>query len=193
MKSRFWIALAVLAAVLGASFSAAEEAAAPPVVGHYVGVKNCKKCHNSPRKGAQYKAWTDAKHSQAFLVLGTPKALEIATAKGIKDPQKAKECLECHVTGYGEAADKFEATYSDSAGVGCESCHGPGSGYNKSSMMKDIRAKKTDGKAQGLVHPTKEVCAKCHNERATGGKFVNWPADSAKIAHPIPAGAETAE
>jgi hypothetical protein len=58
--------------------------------------------------------------------------------------------------------------------------------------MKEIRAKKVDGATLGLVMPTKDVCAKCHNEKATGGKHVDWPADSAKIAHKIPPGAETA-
>ncbi|MBI5167916.1 MAG: cytochrome c family protein [Candidatus Eisenbacteria bacterium] len=189
MKSRLWIGLAVVTAIFAASFTSAQEGEAPAVVGHYVGVKNCKKCHSSAAKGAQYKQWSESKHSQAFLVLASPKALEIAAAKGIKDPQKAKECLECHVTGYGADASMFEATYSDSAGVGCESCHGPGSGYYKSSTMKAIKAGTQDGKALGLVMPTKEVCAKCHNERGTSGKPVNWPADSAKIAHPVPAGA----
>lgn len=187
MKARLWIGLTVMAAVCAASFTAAQEGEAPAVVGHYVGVKNCKKCHNSPAKGAQYKVWTESKHSQAFIVLGTPKALEIAAAKGIKDPQKAKECLECHVTGHGAEASMFEASYSDSAGVGCESCHGPGSGYFKSSTMKALRAGTADMKAVGMTLPTKETCAKCHNERGTGGKHVDWPADSAKIAHPYPA------
>lgn len=188
MKARVWIGLVVMAAVCAASFTAAQEGEAPAVVGHYVGVKNCKKCHSSAAKGAQFKQWSESKHSQAFLVLASPKALEIAAAKGIKDPQKAKECLECHVTGHGADASMFEATYSDSAGVGCESCHGPGSGYYKSSTMKAIKAGTTDGGPLGLVKPTKEVCAKCHNERGTSGKHVDWPADSAKIAHPAPAG-----
>ena len=40
----------------------------------------------------------------------------------------------------------------------------------------------------GLVMPTEKTCAKCHNEKGTGGKFVDWKADSAKIDHSIPAG-----
>lgn len=42
----------------------------------------------------------------------------------------------------------------------CEGCHGPGSEYKRSSVMKD--AKKA--RAAGLVDPPKEFCAKCHRD-----------------------------
>ena len=175
-----WIAL-VACAVIAAGFATAgaEDAPAPK----YVGAGKCKMCHNSVRKGAQFKVWSESKHSHAFEVLGTPKALEIATAKGVKDPQKAPECLQCHVTGYGEPAD--------SLGVGCETCHGPGGNYYTMSVMKDIRSGKSKPEEFGLRMPTKDTCAKCHNEKSPSGKAVNWSADSTKIAHPIPPGAET--
>jgi len=181
----------VLAAlgVAGIAF-AAGEIAAP--ANQYLGAAKCKTCHNSAKKGAQYKVWTDSKHAHAFLDLASPKALEIATKAGIKDPQKAPECLQCHVTGSGEPKDHFAATFSDSLGVQCESCHGAGSNYYKSATMKEIRSHKSEPAKYGLNMPTKQTCAKCHNEKATGGKFIDWPADSTKIAHPIPPGAESA-
>ena len=182
-----WVVL-VVGAVIAAGFATAGAEDAPS---QYVGAGKCKMCHNSARKGAQYKVWSDSKHAHAFEALASPKALEIATAKGVKDPQKAPECLQCHVTGYGDPKDHFAATFSDSSGVGCESCHGAGSKYYTRTVMLDIRSGKSKPEEFGLRMPTKETCAKCHNEKSPSGKSVDWPADSAKIAHPIPAGAET--
>jgi hypothetical protein len=106
----------------------------------------------------------------------------------VEDPQKAAECLQCHVTGYGEPANHFVTARADSEGVGCESCHGPGSAYWPKLKMSEIRAHKAAPEKYGLTIPTKEVCAKCHNEKSPAGTLVDWPADSAKIAHPIPKG-----
>jgi hypothetical protein len=198
MKRMTWVgvltALGVASLALAAETTTTTTTTTTGPVAQYLGAAKCKTCHNSAKKGAQFKVWSDSKHAHAFLELASPKALEIAAKAGIKDPQKAPECLSCHVTGAGEPADHFAASFSDSAGVQCESCHGAGSNYYKMAAMKEIRADKTPASAAkyGLLMPTKQTCAKCHNEKATNGKFVEWPADSAKIAHPIPPGAETA-
>jgi len=166
-------------------FAFAQEAASGPM---YVGVKRCKTCHNLEKGGAQYTKWTESKHSKAFETLASPKALEIAKEKGIADPQKADECLSCHVTGHGEPADHFKESFVAADGVGCESCHGAGSNYLKKSVMQGIRDKSMKADDYGLTMPTEKTCAKCHNEKATGGKPVDWKADSTKIAHGIPEG-----
>jgi cytochrome c554/c'-like protein len=182
--------LFLVVALGAASLAFADDIAKP--VRQYVGVAKCKTCHNSAKKGAQYKVWSESKHSHAFLELGTPKALEIAAKhEGVKDPQTSPECLQCHVTGFGEPSDHFAASLSESLGVQCESCHGPGSAYFPRHTMLEIRSKQAKPEQYGLVMPTKETCAKCHNEKSPSGKFVDWPADSAKIAHPIPPGAES--
>jgi Cytochrome c554 and c-prime len=162
--------------------------AAAPAAPMYVGVKRCKMCHNLEKGGAQYTKWTESKHSHAFEVLASPKALEIAKEKGIADPQKADECLGCHVTGHGEPADHFKESFVATDGVGCESCHGAGSNYMKKSVMEGVRGKTMKAEDYGLTMPTEKTCAKCHNEKATGGKFVSWKEDSTKIAHGIPEG-----
>ena len=189
MKRFGWVAALLALGVAGVAFAAAETT---PAV-QFLGAGKCKACHMYAKKGAQYKVWSESKHAQAFAVLASPKALEIAKAKGVADPQKAAECLQCHVTGYGEKADHFAASFSESLGVQCESCHGAGSSYYKRTVMIDARAHKIDPASVGLQMPTKETCAHCHNEKGTSGKFVDWPADSAKIAHPIPPGAEAAD
>ncbi|HEX5031031.1 MAG TPA: cytochrome c family protein [Candidatus Eisenbacteria bacterium] len=166
--------------------ASAEEAAKPAPI--FVGVKKCKTCHNSEKGGAQYTKWTESKHSKAFEVLASEKALAIAKEKGIADPQKADECLQCHVTGHGEPAEHFGAGYLATDGVGCESCHGAGSNYIKMKTMQGLRDGTIKPEDVGFRMPNKETCAHCHNEKATGGQFVDWPADSAKISHGIPAG-----
>jgi hypothetical protein len=185
---RFTMVLAV--ALIAWSGYAYAQAAGPPV---YVGVKRCKTCHNLEKGGAQYTKWTESKHSKAFETLATPKALEIAKAKGIADPQKSEECLSCHVTGGGEPADHFKESFVAADGVQCETCHGAGSNYLKKSVMEGIRGKTMKADDYGLTMPTEKTCAKCHNEKATGGKFVDWKADSSKIAHAIPAGFKRGE
>ncbi len=179
-KATLWIAACLIA---WSGLAQAEEA------NHqYVGVKKCKTCHNSEKGGAQFKVWSESKHAKAFETLATPKAMEIAKEKGIADPQKADECLSCHVTGHGEAAEKFTASFVAEDGVGCESCHGAGSDYRKKSVMQGIRDEKMKAADYGLVVPTQETCDKCHNEKGTGGKKIVFKEAYEKIKHDIPEG-----
>ena len=185
-----WAGMLVIGAygVAGAEEAAKVDATAKPAAATYVGVKKCKTCHNSEKGGAQFTKWTEAKHSKAYEVLASEKGLAIAKEKGIADPQKADECLQCHVTGHGEPADHFGASYLATDGVGCESCHGAGSNYIKMKTMQGVRDGTIKAEDVGLKMPTKETCDHCHNEKATGGKFVDWAKDSTTIAHPIPPG-----
>jgi hypothetical protein len=166
-------------------FATAAEKSADPL---YVGVKKCKTCHKAEAGGAQFKIWSESKHAKAFETLATPKAMEIAKEKGIADPQKADECLSCHVTGHGEPAEKFKTTFVAADGVGCESCHGAGSNYLKKSVMQGIRDEKMKAEEHGLLAVTQETCDKCHNEKGTGGKKVDFKEAYEKIKHPIPEG-----
>lgn len=171
-------------ALLWSGVAMAQGKAAPM----YVGTKGCKGCHNNEKAGGQFAKWTASKHSGAFATLASPKALEIAKAKGIADPQKADECLSCHVTGHGKPAESFKATYVAADGVGCESCHGAGSDYKASKTMQGIRDKTLKAADYGLVMPTRETCKNCHNEKSPTYKALKFPEDSTKISHAIPAG-----
>jgi hypothetical protein len=148
----------------------------------FVGSGKCKMCHNSEAKGAQFKKWSEGPHANAFATLGSDKAKEVAAAKGIDDPQKAPECLKCHVTGHGMAADKLTDKYNAEEGVGCESCHGAGGDYWKMSVMKD----QAQSVAAGLVIPTEETCTGCHNPENPTHPGFNYEEYLAKIAHPNP-------
>ncbi|UCD57238.1 MAG: cytochrome c family protein [Candidatus Hydrogenedentota bacterium] len=177
MKGFSLVLTILFAVVLAGLFSA------PATAEHnYVGVKGCKMCHMSPAKGAQYKLWEESKHSRAYSDLASDKAKEVASAKGIGNPQESPECLKCHVTGYGSDPSMFEATYTKEEGVGCESCHGPGKDYKNVKIMKDVE----QAKANGLIIPTEETCKKCHNPESPTFKGFNFEERKAEIAHPRP-------
>jgi len=185
MTSHRVISLLGAVALTAISFAAAR---ADKPASQYVGAAKCRRCHTSSKIGGQYKVWLESKHAHAFLALASDSAKSFAAKKGVTDPQNAAECLQCHVTGAGEPADHFVTARADSEGVGCESCHGAGSAYWQKVTMEEIRSGKSSPDKYGLTIPTKETCAKCHNDKSPAGTLVNWPADSAKIAHPIPKG-----
>ena len=153
---------------------------------NYVGAAKCKMCHNSAAKGQQFTKWTESPHSKAYATLAGDAAKKIAAEKGIADPQKADECLRCHVTGHGAPAAKLTDKYKAEDGVGCESCHGPGGGYWKMTVMKD-RSKSV---AAGLVLPNEKTCVVCHNSDSPSFESFDFSAMSAKIAHPNPKAAK---
>lgn len=153
----------------------------------YVGAARCKMCHKKQKSGAQYVKWQNSKHSKAYATLASPEAKKIAKAKGIADPQKAKECLKCHVTAYDAPAKALGKKYSIEDGVGCESCHGPGSLYKKKKTMKALRAGKLDPATVGLIKPTEKTCRGCHNEESPSFKEFDFEKMKEKIAHPVPA------
>ena len=148
----------------------------------YVGAEKCKMCHNSAAKGAQFAKWTESKHSKAYAALASEEAKEIAKAKGIADPQKAAECLKCHVTGAGAPADQLTDKYKVTDGVSCESCHGPGGDYSPMAIMKDP----AKAAAAGMLTPDEATCKGCHNPESPTFKSFDFAAASAAIAHPYP-------
>lgn len=151
----------------------------------YIGANKCKMCHMSEKKGAQFKKWQEGPHAKAYETLATEEAKEVAKKAGVTgDPQKADQCLECHVTGHGSSAK--EASFKVEEGVGCESCHGPGSLYKSMKVMKDLAAGTQDAKAVAYIVPTKETCIQCHNEKSPTYKPFNFEEKVKIIAHPNP-------
>ncbi len=152
----------------------------------YVGTKKCRMCHMSKSKGAQFSVWEGSRHAGAYQTLTSDKAKEIyakAVPDGTGNPAESDECLACHSTGFGKAAELFAGTFDKTEGVGCEACHGPGSDYQKMIVMKD----KEKAVAAGLNIPTEETCKGCHNEKSPTYKEFAFDTYFAKIAHPIPA------
>ncbi len=143
----------------------------------YVGSKSCKMCHSS----VEHKSWTKTKMGQAFDTLKPGNAKE-AKVKHNLDPEKDytqdATCLKCHTTGFGHAGGYVIPDPKDKKAVrkakklqnvGCESCHGPGSEYNKlfrEIMQTQRKYKVEELYAVGLQKITKDTCTACHNEHS---------------------------
>ena len=160
----------------------------------YVGVKKCKSCHKKEAIGNQYGKWQDAEHSKTYQTLGSDEAKKIAAEKGIDDPQKAGECLKCHVTAYDVAPALLAKKFDVTKGVQCESCHGAGKDYRKKKVMIDV----DKAKERGLIIPDEKLCLECHNDESpswdpnkytlANGSKAGFDFEQAKeeIAHPVP-------
>ncbi|MEZ5621689.1 MAG: multiheme c-type cytochrome [Burkholderiaceae bacterium] len=110
--------LALLAALVGT-------ASAEP---RYEGRKKCGSCHRS-----QLESWEKTAHADAMASLAPQARVEAKRKAGLdpsRDYRQDADCVGCHSTGFGHEGgyDPKEAG-KDLVGVGCESCHGPGSNY----------------------------------------------------------------
>ncbi|MBI4717472.1 MAG: cytochrome c family protein [Planctomycetes bacterium] len=141
----------------------------------YVGATACKKCHLK-----EHKSWEKTKMAHAIETLKPGQAVEMKK-KFKLDPEKDytqdASCLACHTTGYGEEGgyavpaagdDKAAKKAEKLAGVGCESCHGPGSEYVK--IFEDIQKTERKYKVEelysaGLKKMDAGACTNCHNDK----------------------------
>jgi len=125
----------------------------PPSSLTFIGNDDCALCHNKI-----FKHWEETGHASAYETL--------VRSEHEYDP----ECIECHVIGlnYFTGFETIEST-PKLKGVGCESCHGPGSSH-----------KETQSKDYGKVGV--ERCGTCHNdEHSPNFEFKDyWQ----KITHP---------
>jgi len=168
MKIRGFILFALGCLCLLLFFSVREDVSGR-VRPQFVGVDVCRKCHGNESIGNQYRVWRSSPHSNAFLVLRTGKSREIAKNAGIEVPYTDRKCLKCHTTGGGRA----EATRDE--GVGCEACHGPGSGYfefsNHASYL-DRESAYRKAVTRGMypilgvrgIKARERVCKHCHRD-----------------------------
>jgi hypothetical protein len=153
----------------------------------YIGANKCKMCHKSEKKGNQFGKWSNGPHAKAYAVLATDEAKAVAKKAGIAgDPQKAKECLICHVTGFDAPASAKAATLKMEEGVGCESCHGPGSLYKSMKVMKALTAGTQDAAAVAYIRGDEKTCLTCHNEKSPTYKPFNFAAKWKEIDHSMP-------
>ncbi|MHC4217374.1 MAG: cytochrome c family protein [Planctomycetota bacterium] len=142
----------------------------------YVGTKKCKSCHLDT-----HKSWEKTKMGMAFETLKPGHAKEAKASFGFdaeKDYTADAKCLPCHTTGYGKsggyaipaAGDKRAARkVKYLQGVGCESCHGPGSGYVKIFEEIDKSQRKytlEELYSAGLHKGEKAMCVACHNDKS---------------------------
>ncbi|MDH3215988.1 MAG: cytochrome c family protein [Candidatus Krumholzibacteria bacterium] len=152
----------------------------------FVGTAKCKTCHKTEAQGQQHPIWLKSAHAKAFETLGSDEAKAVAKEKGIEDPQKAGECLKCHVTGHGVDAKFLGTKYAATDGVGFESCHGAGGDYYKKATMEGVISGDIEAASVGLVMPDEKTCVGCHNEESPSYKAFDFEKMYAKIKHTIP-------
>lgn len=142
----------------------------------YLGIKKCRMCHVD-----QFGSYDQSPKANAWEALKATVGAEVKTKAGLDpaaDYTNDARCLKCHATGFGEPggyeipnpADKVSVALAASReGVGCESCHGPGSGFFE--HMRDINDKSRTYRreellAAGLRPSAAQTCDKCHNADA---------------------------
>jgi peroxiredoxin len=118
-----------------------------PTAAGYVGSAACQSCH-----GDEHAAWLTQPHA---------KALDTLAAKGkANDP----DCLRCHTTGFGKPGG-FQAGAGAQpalAGVGCESCHGPGGEHATQTARKQGTILKLSDKCGSCA--ILQICGTCHDD-----------------------------
>lgn len=184
----YWQIGFVAPAVAGEEAVVAATALVLPAGGEeykYVGSNKCKKCHLK-----QYKSWAKTKMAKAFDSLKPGQASEGKQKHKLdpaKDYTKDETCLACHTTGHGkpggygspfrpggkavgERGQKMVMRRDKKReGVGCESCHGPGSGYMK--VFNEIQESKRKYNVEelyavGMKKVDATGCTECHNEKS---------------------------
>lgn len=203
MKSRMAVVAAVAMGLVGAFVFSGGDAVADntsavatctmatvPAMGdnEYVGSSKCKMCHK-----AQFDSWSETTHAKAFDVLKPGECADAKKAHNL-DPEKDyttdEACVGCHVTGFGKAggyavtSDEKEAKkMAKLEGVGCEMCHGAGSGYM--DLKKEIKKEKRNYKfeeleAAGMMKVDAATCQNCHNEKSPTAPEGGFDFDKAK-------------
>lgn len=142
----------------------------------YVGSKKCKMCHMK-----SHKTWAKTEMGMAFNTLKPGEAKEAKEKHNLdvdKDYTREAACVKCHTTGYGQEGGYVMPDLDDKKavraakkreGVGCESCHGPGSEYVKvfkEIMMSSRKYKVEELYAVGLRKIEESTCTACHNDES---------------------------
>jgi len=131
----------------------------------YVGAEACKSCHEK-----EFDTWSKTKHASTFAVLKADEYDKIDDVLDpklkLKNPPKAKKCIECHVTGYGAGGFKSmdDPNSKSFLNVQCEVCHGPGSLHKKMADEFEAAGRELKGeKDQKINRVPQDVCRNCHH------------------------------
>jgi hypothetical protein len=154
LSRRCLVAFAGTAAIVAAG--------APVVAQTNTGPSKCVQCHDHERQAAKWQkeeplAFKGKAHYATLKELDAPKAAGWAKAIGLADPYDLKgSCVKCHATVFrGDA----------SAGVSCETCHGPASGYNEPHQQKGSYAQAVAAGMRDLRDKPAAIarlCVECH-------------------------------
>jgi hypothetical protein len=131
----------------------------------YVGSEACAVCHS-----AAVNQWEKHPHSQALHTLQV-------TKNGINS--KRPDCVRCHTVGFGQPTGfKIATPNKELAGVGCETCHGPGR-LHISRAMAGVA--KPGFITRTVSQGAKALCVRCHNP--INDPDFNFDKAFAKIRH----------
>ena len=145
----------------------------------YVGSTACKSCHSDAADGNPYIRWMQSEHGHAYWRLAADWALFLGKLRpqyaDLEDPISDDRCLLCHVTGRQDDDALFAESFRAEEGIGCESCHGPGSLYVDPEIMTD----RESFLAAGGRIPNENTCRGCHRKSEQFDYAEMWP----KVAH----------
>ncbi len=154
----------------------------------YIGADKCKSCHSSAESGDQFGHWKAMKHAMAFETLASEEAKKAGAERGIADPQKSDECVQCHVTAFGVPEEQIKKGFDRAHGVQCESCHGPGEQHLKARFAAAAKSAGSKDYVQVpedeiVLVPKQEVCLACHNDKSPSYKAFCYHEFNARIRH----------
>jgi hypothetical protein len=132
----------------------------------YVGSDRCMGCH-----AGEHAKWAASHHSHALTTLETK-----AARPGLRNLDG--ECVACHTVGFGyKTGFENDAKTPALKHVGCESCHGPGSGHMSSPRNKDLLK---------LMSPWKQEVSDKLPDLATMKKLADLnPAERGQVQLPV--------
>jgi hypothetical protein len=120
-----------------------------------------------------------SRHGHAYWRLAADWALFLGRLRpqyaDLESPVTDDRCLLCHVTGRQDDDALFAESFRADEGIGCESCHGPGSLYVDPEIMGDRDAFLAAG---GRI-PDETTCRSCHRRSENFDYGEYWP----KVAH----------
>jgi hypothetical protein len=123
------------------------------LTGKFVGAARCSQCH-----AGVHSTWTQTLHAHA-----------LETLEAVEQGENP-DCLRCHTVGFGQPGGFVDRQTTNSlAGVGCESCHGPGGDHVSNVNNEALRPP---------ISIRSDVCGTCHT-----GDFSPHFEDWASSAH----------
>ncbi|MSO77367.1 MAG: hypothetical protein EXQ87_10750 [Alphaproteobacteria bacterium] len=171
-RSSLWVPAAVVALCLYAMAAGAQTLPQYGAAIH-LGVQSCagSTCHGAVQAFAgstvnqnEFAVWqSQDRHSKAYAVLLNERSRRIARNLGLGSAAGAPVCLNCHADNV--PADKRGRQFNIADGVGCEACHGGGSGYlgvhlaGTSDHATNVAAGLYPSELAG---PRGRLCISCH-------------------------------
>ncbi|MCP4547599.1 MAG: hypothetical protein GY835_14160 [bacterium] len=132
---------------------------------YYVGSDACMDCHLDGDDMNHYLTWVRTNHAGAYWRLATDWSKLLAKFRpaysDITEPITEDRCLLCHLTAAQDPDALLASSYRIEEGIGCETCHGPGSLYLDAEVMEDREA----FLAAGGIIPDETTCQRCHRNR----------------------------